>query len=195
MMDCNIYYGFYDGSVVTYYSTGTCRPYKTLDKLPKTVKTWLDENGTQRVVVRATEEAVVIETVTQEPEDQATEVTEPIADTEPIAEAKATETVSEPLKPLKRWIIPTLPYLIAYGAVKAMIGIVAILAIIAGATEATGAIIHKVMRETIKPTARKATKATMQYMQDTWKELKAWCIASNQFRNELIDEWKEPDWI
>lgn len=65
-MDCNIYYGSYDGSVV-----------------------------------RATEEAVVIEAATQEPEDQATEATEPIADTEPIAEAKATETVSEPLKPLK----------------------------------------------------------------------------------------------
>ena len=76
-----------------------------------------------------------------------------------------------------------------------MIGIVAILASVAGATETAGEIIQKVMRETIKPNAEKAVKATMKYMQTTGKQVKAWWIESNQFRNELIDEWKEPDWI
>lgn len=197
-----------DGSVVVYYSTGTCRPYKA-DRLPKTVKAWLDDNGSERVVVKATENAVVIEAVKEDAEttEQATESTAQTSEqatenetehTSMIAaidQARPVKTVSEPLKPLKRWIIPTIPYLIAYGAIKVLIGIVAILASVAGATETAGEIIQKVMRETIKPTVKKATKATMKYMQTTGKQIKTWWKESMQFRGELIEEWKEPDWI
>ena len=111
-----------DRSVVVYYSTGTCRPYKA-DRLPKTVKAWLDDNGSERVVVKATKNAVVIEAVKEDAEatEQATESTaqtsEQTTENETehanmiaaIDQARPVKTVSEPLKPLKRWIIPTIP--------------------------------------------------------------------------------------
>lgn len=50
-----------DNSVVVYYSTGTCRPYKSAEVLPKTVRAWLDSHQTpEAVTVTATADGVQI---------------------------------------------------------------------------------------------------------------------------------------
>ena len=58
-----------DNSVVVYYTTGTCRPYKSAEALPKTVRAWLDSHQTpEAVTVTATADGVQIQTETVTPE-------------------------------------------------------------------------------------------------------------------------------
>jgi len=58
-----------DNSVVVYYSTGTCKPYKSMEKIPGTVRQWLaDHPEPAPVTVTATPEGVEIRTADQEPE-------------------------------------------------------------------------------------------------------------------------------
>lgn len=77
-----------DNSLIVYYSTGTCKSYKNMNMLPKTVRTWLDSHkAPETVTVTATAEGVQIQTETVTPETmlEATETAvETVEVTEPI---------------------------------------------------------------------------------------------------------------
>lgn len=58
-----------DNSVVVYYSTGTCKPYKSAEALPKTVRAWLNSHqAPEAVTVTATADGVQIQTEPVSPE-------------------------------------------------------------------------------------------------------------------------------
>ena len=102
-----------DNSLIVYYSTGTCKSYKNMNMLPKTVRTWLDSHqAPQAVTVKATPQGAQIqtETVTPETMPEATEMAvETVEVTEPIecnfilidAPIEAVEAV-ENSRPVKR---------------------------------------------------------------------------------------------
>ena len=78
-----------DGSVIVIYDTGTYRPYKSMDVLPKTVKAWIEAHQT---------EPEAPETAPEPPTE---------ADTEPIQATEATEA-PEPVR--YPFILVGLPY-------------------------------------------------------------------------------------
>lgn len=108
-----------DHSVIVYYESGITRPFKNMDMLPKTVRTWLDNNqAAQSVKATATVEGVQIqtaqETITEplETSIEAVETTEPVecnfimvnAPTEARRTAKtARNTVTQLTDEIKSW--------------------------------------------------------------------------------------------
>ena len=86
-----------DGSVIAYYSTGNTKAFKSVDVLPKTVKTWLDANGSTPVIVQATEAGLVIRTkeAAQEEPETAEDVAQlPALVDLPVIDTATDETVS-----------------------------------------------------------------------------------------------------
>lgn len=86
-----------DGSVIAYYSTGNTKAFKSVDVLPKTVKTWLDANGSTPVIVQATEAGLVIRTkeAAQEEPETAEDVAQlPALVDLPVINTATGETVS-----------------------------------------------------------------------------------------------------
>lgn len=93
-----------DKSVLVYYSTGTTRPYKSLDTVPATVKAWLQEHETpERVTVTATAAGVRIQTA---PITDSEPVTDQISTEEPMEPTKTSEKDAEAQEPIKYPIIP-----------------------------------------------------------------------------------------
>ena len=89
-----------DGSVIAYYSTGSTKAFKSVDVLPKTVKTWLDANGPTPVIVQATEAGLVIRT--KEAAQEEPETAEDVAQNEPEsdqAELVSAQTHRKPPRP------------------------------------------------------------------------------------------------
>ena len=86
-----------DGSVLAYYSTGNTKAFKSVDALPKTVRTWLDANGPTPVIVQATEAGLVIRTkeaVQEEPETAEDVAQLPALVDLPMIDTATGETVS-----------------------------------------------------------------------------------------------------
>lgn len=86
-----------DGSVIAYYSTGNTKAFKSVDALPKTVRTWLDANGPTPVIVQATEAGLVIRTkeaVQEEPETAEDVAQLPALVDLPVIDTATGETVS-----------------------------------------------------------------------------------------------------
>lgn len=153
-----------DNSVVVYYSTGTCRPYKSADVLPKTVRTWLDSHQTpEAVTVTATADGVQIqtETVTSETMPEATETavdateqTQLIIYTPCIVEAK-TEPITamiadapEPIRMPPRTFARLAALAITYNGLRCLAVGCHALAIAAEIAEATREITEEIREDT-----------------------------------------------
>jgi len=107
-----------DGSVIAYYSTGNTKAFKSVDALPKTVRTWLDANGPTPVIVQATEAGLVIRTkdlVEEEPEAADQEVAQIDPESDQIeqevaqTDQEASQTHREPVRRLQAPQVKSLP--------------------------------------------------------------------------------------
>ena len=150
-------------------------PYFTL---PKTALTWLEQHP-EPVTVKtvATPDGIVYE-VSEVPSEAPQEPAEataivPVVNCPPAA-------VSEPEQPRERlvWYIPTIPYLLALGAVEAVLYMVSVLGVIAG------------IIEVVSPYVIQAAKLGVKVGKDLATLARAWWRESMAWRAELIAEWE-----
>ena len=171
-----------DKSVLVYYDTGFTKAYKSADVLPKTALTWLE----------AHQEPVTVKTVAT-PDGIAYEVSEvPFeASQEPVEATSIVPVVNcppavvdVPEQPQNRivWYIPTIPYLLALGAVEAVLYMVSVLGVIAG------------IAEVVSPYVIRAVKLGIEVGKDLASLARAWWRESMAWRAELIAEWEPAEW-
>ena len=167
-----------DKSVLVYYDTGFTKAYKSADILPKTALTWMEAHQ-EPVTVKtvATPNGIVNEVITV-PQDpaEATAIV-PLVNCPPAV-------VEAPEQPQNRlvWYIPTIPYLLALGAVEAVLYMVNVLGVIAGIVEVVG------------PYVIQAVRLGMRVGNDLATLARAWWRESMAWRAELITEWEPAEW-
>lgn len=161
-----------DKSVVVFYDTGTCRPYKSVDVLPKTALTWLEKH-------QPAADPDPVEEVVEEPIVQ---VEEPVVLTVvPQVPAVVSEKIQEPEKPLLRGLVAMAPFVAAIGVINMLIVFVAGIGILAEIWEAVKLVLIELGQE-----AREGIRPVIQ-------ELRVWWAESVRFRQEIIllDKWAE----
>ncbi len=167
-----------DKSVLVYYDTGFTKAYKSADVLPKTALTWLEQHQ-EPVTVKtvATPDGIVneVHTAPQEPAEATAIV--PVVNCPPVV-------VDVPEQPQNRlvWYIPTIPYLLALGAVEAVLYMVSVLGAIAG------------IAEVVSPYVIQAVRLGVRVGKDLATLARAWWRESMAWRAELIAEWKPAEW-
>lgn len=163
-----------DGSVIVFYTTGTCRPYKSKDYLPKTALAWLEEHPQHEPVrFTATPEGVVVEHITEQNTEQAETSVMVIdkADPEPAA-----DPVKVVISPVAAVMLTGL--MIARAAVLGVLAIVRALGLLADGTERMIRAVNKAWWMIYPPVAKNGR---------IWANMaRIWVTESWQFRRELL---------
>ena len=129
----------------------------------------------------------------QEPEPDPVSVEESVVQAPPaVVEAVVPAVVekTEPEKPRLRWLIPVIPYVAAYNVIQALILIINTIMVVAD----IGSAIVEVMTD-YKKDAAALIKILINVAAKNAKAFMVWLKQSMAWRAELVEEWREPEWI